>query len=302
MKLVAQHLSKSYGEQLVVDDVSFDVRPGEILGILGPNGAGKSTVVGMCYGSVKPTGGDVWVGSHHIQHEGRTARRHIGVVPQEGDLDRDFTVYDNISVFCGLYGMSLADARRRTDELLREFGLLDHSSKVPDQLSGGLRRRASLVRALVARPSILFLDEPTTGLDPDARQDFWRLISQLRREGCGILLTTHYMDEAERLCDRVLLMQRGRNVREGSPSELIHALVGNELFEVEGVSEDALKSRLSAFSTQIRKFGVGFTIGFEHSDRQAIADTLAIMDSKRVTQRRANLEDVFLSLTGEALT
>ncbi|MCP2732530.1 ABC transporter ATP-binding protein [Limnofasciculus baicalensis] len=199
MKLQVYDLWKSYGEHSVVQGVNFTLNPGEIIGLLGPNGAGKTTTVAMLYGTVKPSRGFVQLGEYQIQAQGKDARTFMGIVTQEDNLDPDFSVIENLIFFAHHYRITGKAARERAGELLAQVGLSDYARNPIDELSGGMKRRLVLARALINHPKIVFLDEPTTGLDPDARQDFWRLVSQLKQSGCGILLTTHYMDEAQRL-------------------------------------------------------------------------------------------------------
>ena len=299
--LTAYDLWKTYGQRQVVQGVNFTLNPGEILGLLGPNGAGKTTTVGMLYGCVIPTRGFVQLGQYQVQSQGRVARASMGIVTQEDNLDPDFTVFENLVYFAHHYRIRGKAARNRAGELLAQVGLQDYASNRVDELSGGMKRRLVLARALINNPQIVFLDEPTTGLDPDARQDFWKLVSQLRQNGCGVLLTTHYMDEAQRLCDRLILLQQGKMIDEGTPEELIERTVGREVVEIEGVDEQILQELAARTGTWYRSFGSGYLIGLPIDNPQSLWEHLSNNAPERLMRRRTNLEDVFLRLTGTSL-
>jgi lipooligosaccharide transport system ATP-binding protein len=298
--LKAYDLWKFYGDRQVVQGINFTLHPGEILGLLGPNGAGKTTTVGMLYGSVIPSRGFVQLGSHQVRAQGRQARSQMGIVTQEDNLDPDFSVFDNLTFFAHHYRIRGKAARQRAGELLAQVGLQDYARNRIDELSGGMKRRLVLARALINHPKVVFLDEPTTGLDPDARQDFWKLLIQLKQSGCGVLLTTHYMDEAQRLCDRLILLQQGRTIDEGTPEELIERTVGREVVEVEGMDEGTLQQLAQQYQTWCRSFGNSYLIGLPVENPQPLWETLSAT-SERLTRRPTNLEDVFLRLTGVTL-
>lgn len=299
--LVAYDLWKSYSSRTVVEGVNFTLNPGEILGLLGPNGAGKTTIVGMLYGTVRPSRGFVQLGHNQIQVQGRDARAQMGIVTQEDNLDPDFNVWENLMYFAHHYRITGKAARQRTGELLAQVGLQDYASYRIDQLSGGMKRRLVLARALINQPQVVFLDEPTTGLDPDARQDFWRLVSQLKQNGCGVLLTTHYMDEAQRLCDRLLLLQQGKMLDQGTPTELIERTVGLEVVEIAGISESFIQQLAHQAGTWYRPFGTSYLVGLPVDNPQSLWEQLNAIVPDQLTRRRTNLEDVFLRLTGAAL-
>ena len=301
MALTVYDLWKNYGSRQVVQGVNFTLNPGEILGLLGPNGAGKTTTVGMLYGAVVPSRGFVQLGQHQVQAQGRVVRASMGIVAQEDNLDPDFTVIENLIHFAHHYRITGKAARNRAGELLAQVALQDYANNRVDELSGGMKRRLVLARALINHPQVVFLDEPTTGLDPDARQDFWRLVSELKQSGCGVLLTTHYMDEAQRLCDRLILLQDGKTIDEGTPAELIERTVGQEVVEIEGISESTLQQFAHQYQTWYRAFGSGYLIGLPINNPQSLWEQLNTSPSERLSRRRTNLEDVFLRLTGTSL-
>jgi lipooligosaccharide transport system ATP-binding protein len=286
----------------VVQGVEFSLHSGEVLGLLGPNGAGKTTTVGMLYGAVTPSQGYVQLGEYRIPGDNRLARAQVGVVTQDDNIDPDFTIYQNLLHFAHHYRMVGRKARQRAEEVLEQVNLTSHANYRVDEISGGMRRRLVLARALLNHPKVIFLDEPTTGLDPEARQDFWKIVTELKRQGCGVLLTTHYMDEAQRLCDRLILLQSGRIIDEGTPLELIHRIVGHEVVEIEGVPHDQLEAIASCASVWGRSFGSDYLMALPEHDSNVLWDQIVATQPEKLTRRRANLEDVFLRLTGSALS
>lgn len=300
--LIASDLWKSYYGKDVVCGVNCRVEGGEVLGFLGPNGAGKTTTVGMLYGAVLPAKGKVTFRDFVLPAQAREARFYMGIVTQDDSLDPDFSVRDNLIVFSRYYGITGKAAARRADELIEKVELKDHVNHRPDELSGGLRRRLVLARALINNPRLIFLDEPTTGLDPESRQAFWKLVIQLRTEGCGVILTTHYMDEAQRLSDRLILMQQGSIVDEGKPEPLIEKVVGTEVAEIEGVSGSVLEEiARAADNAWLRPFGSGYLMAIPPDYRHNILTHFEQLNASSLTVRKANLEDVFLRLTGDKL-
>ncbi len=301
MALKVYDLWKTYGSRQVVQGINFTLNPGEILGLLGPNGAGKTTTVGMLYGAVVPSRGFVQLGQNQVLVSGRQARASMGIVTQEDNLDPDFTVFENLVHFAHHYRIIGKAARNLAGELLAQVGLQDYASNRIDELSGGMKRRLVLARAMINNPQVVFLDEPTTGLDPDARQDFWRVVTQLKQRGCGVLLTTHYMDEAQRLCDRLILLQDGKMIDQGTPDELIERTVGREVAEIEGIDEQTLQQLAYQVETWYRPFGSSYLIGLPVDNPQLLWEQLSATAPQRLTRRRTNLEDVFLRLTGASL-
>jgi lipooligosaccharide transport system ATP-binding protein len=299
--LIAYGLWKTYGNHPVVQGIQFAINPGEVLGLLGPNGAGKTTTVGMLYGAVKPSQGFVQVGISQVESDGRVARQQMGIVTQDDNLDMDFTVIENLIHFAHHYRIVGQQARQRAGEVLAMVNLENYAKRSPKELSGGMKRRLVLARALLNRPKVIFLDEPTTGLDPEARQDFWKIVLDLRQQGCGVLLTTHYMDEAQRLCDRLLLLQQGKVINEGSPEQLIESTIGHEVVEVEGILPEDLQALLTPYAVWCRPFGNGFLLALP-PEPEPLWNQLMSSRPRRLTRRLANLEDVFLRLTGSVLS
>ncbi|HSA59756.1 MAG TPA: ABC transporter ATP-binding protein [bacterium] len=217
----ARDLVKRYDGFTAVDGISFDVRKGECFGFLGPNGAGKTTTMRMIYGFSAPTSGALEVLGMPVSQNARAIKRRVGIAPQELSLDPDLLVLQNLLIYASYFDIPKAEARKRADELLQFFHLLDKKNEKLDHLSGGMKRRLLVARALINKPEVLVLDEPTTGLDPQSRHDMWERVRDLKRQGVTTILTTHYMEEAEELCDRIVLIDHGKIVEEGRPDDLI---------------------------------------------------------------------------------
>ena len=295
----AEHLRKTFGELVAVDDLSFTVAAGECFGILGPNGAGKTSTIRMVYGFSPLAAGTLRVFGLDITREFRAIKARIGVCQQENNLDPELTVLQNLLVFARYFNIPAAEAGRRASELLK-FMTLDHreNSRAVD-LSGGMVRRIVMARALLNRPELLILDEPTTGLDPQSRHLVWERLEELRANGLTILLTTHYMEEASRLCDRLIIMDGGRLLVEGKPAELVRRHVGRHVLEVAG-PEAGLAEFLTQRSVPYESFGHRLIITIEDGSDlyREISERLC---SGACTMRMATLEDVFLRLTGREL-
>lgn len=230
--LEARGLTKRYGDRVVVDHLDLTCTEGNVLGLLGANGAGKTTTLRMLYGFVPPDEGTIrYAGKSFAEHRAE-AKRAIGVCTQDDSLDYDFTVSQNLSIYASYFRPKVPDLRNRIDALLDRFALRAYADQSPHVLSGGFVRRLLIARSIIHDPSVLFLDEPTTGLDPSARLDVWELIDSLRAEGLGIVLTTHYMDEAERLSDELLVIHRGRSVAHGEPHHVIDSVLGDHVVVV----------------------------------------------------------------------
>ena len=303
----ALHLRKRYGETTVVDDVSFAIAPGECLGVIGPNGAGKTTTIRMCLGLTAPDGGAVHFtptpGSAplHMPRDALAIKAQLGVVTQFDTLDPDFTCAENLRVFGRYFGLKGAVMDERVPQLL-EFGALSHKADAkPGELSGGMKRRLSLARALVNNPRLLLLDEPTTGLDPQARHLMWERLQLLLQQGKSILLTTHFMDEAERLCSRLLVLDHGKKIAEGRPRELIAQHLEPDVVEVFGVGAVALAGDAALRALAARVEISGETVFFYTQNAQPLLQALGQHGHLRTLHRPANLEDLFLKLTGRQI-
>jgi len=295
-------LHKRYGDSEVVAGLSFAVEPGSCFGLLGPNGAGKTTTLRLCLGLTAPDAGDISLADRSIPADAQVARAKVGVVPQFDNLDPDFTCAENLLVFGRYFGLKDADVRRRIPSLLEFASLNSKADARIATLSGGMKRRLTLARALVADPDIVFLDEPTTGLDPQARHLIWERLKQLKSAGKTLILTTHFMDEAERLCDRLIVIDHGRKIAEGSPRELIATHIEPQVIEV----FDEAAGKLPTFVEQHRQLAErveqsGETAFFYCRDPQPLLAALASADSLRYVHRASNLEDVFIKLTGREL-
>lgn len=293
----ARALTKHFGTSEVVSGIDFEVRAGRCFGLLGPNGAGKTTTLRMIQGVSDPTGGELSVLGYLV--EGRAVRQRMGIVPQIDNLDPDFTVVENLRVYAAYFRLRGFDLDARIDELVKFVELGDKRDVRIDTLSGGMRRRLSIARALVNDPELLILDEPTTGLDPQVRHMIWARLRDLKASGKTLLLTTHYMEEAERLCDELIVMDRGRILDRGSPVELIARHVQGEVIEVRGSSRQI--SGLLESVPEVRSEEVGDTIYLYTDKSEALVERLKGEPGLFYLHRPANLEDVFLKLTGREL-
>ena len=297
----AHRLSKRYGAATVVDDLSFEIAPGECLGVIGPNGAGKTTTIRMCLGLTAPDGGTIdALGGLSMPRDARAIKAQLGVVSQFDTLDPDFSCAENLMVYARYFGMRRAQIAPRIPQLL-EFAALSHKADArPGELSGGMRRRLSLARALVNDPKLLMLDEPTTGLDPQARHLMWERLQLLLQQGKSILLTTHFMDEAERLCSRLLVLDHGRKIAEGRPRDLIAEHLEPDVVEVYGNGALGLaQSPLKDYAARVEVSGE--TVFFYTQDARGLLGALASHSGMRTFHRPANLEDLFLKLTGRQI-
>ena len=295
-----KNLHKSYAGQRVVDDISLSIKRGECYGLLGPNGAGKTTTLRLLLGLTDPDGGSVNMLNLAVPRHAREARVRVGVVPQIDNLDPDFTVNENLLVYGRYFGMTDAEINARIPSLL-EFANLSHKrdAMVPT-LSGGMKRRLSLARALVNDPDIIFLDEPTTGLDPQARHLIWQRLMELTAQGKTLLLTTHFMEEAERLCHRLAILDHGRMIAEDAPSALIRHHIEPMVVEVFGDQVSVWAQAHAAKYSQ--RFEVSGETAFCYvEDAQPLLTHLQEHSGLRYLHRPANLEDVFIKLTGREM-
>jgi lipooligosaccharide transport system ATP-binding protein len=302
--IVARGLEKRFGAFVAVDGIDVHVEAGEAFGFLGPNGAGKTSTMRMI-GCVSPrSGGELSVLGLDPATDGSRIRARLGVVPQEDTLDLELTVRENVLIYGRYFDLPRAEIRSRADELLEFVQLTDRGADRVDNLSGGMKRRLTIARALVNRPDLVLLDEPTTGLDPQARHLVWDRLYRLKRQGATLVLTTHYMDEAEQLCDRLVIMDGGRIVAEGSPRQLIDEHATREVVELRFRSEAAQHAalpRLRATGTRIEELAdrvLLYTDTGEADVERLQADGL---ETEALLIRRASLEDVFLTLTGRTL-
>jgi lipooligosaccharide transport system ATP-binding protein len=294
-----EHLHKKFGDNLVVNDLSLAIQPGECLGVIGPNGAGKTTTIRMCLGQAGPDSGRIEAFGLPIPQQVREAKKRIGVVTQFDSLDPDFTCAENLRVYGRYFGLPRQVIEERVPKLLEFSALQAKANARPGELSGGMKRRLSLGRALINDPDLLLLDEPTTGLDPQARHLMWERLQNLLQQGKSILLTTHFMDEAERLCDRLLVLDHGRKIAEGEPRQLIREHLESDVVEVYG--DGARQASLAHAPLASRVETSGETVFFYLRDPKPLLDVLSQDHSVRYLHRPANLEDLFLKLTGRQI-
>lgn len=296
----ASELTKKYQDFLAVDHIDFRVYKGECVGFLGPNGAGKTTIVRMIYCFLKPTAGKLSVAGLDVYSKCREIKAKIGVAPQEDNLDPDFTVLNNLTTYARYFDIPKQEALKRTQEQLKFFQLEEKSNVPIMALSTGMKRRLIFARALINQPQALLLDEPTTGLDPQARHLVWDEVRHLRKQGVTIILTTHYMDEAQILCDRILIVDQGKIIEQGTPMELIKKHVGNEVLELD-YDEKLVPMLKEAFpDSRIERIGERMQV-FTDQAHGVFEDFLLKHKLQNVMIRNANIEDVFLKLTGRGL-
>ncbi|MDY7031400.1 MAG: ATP-binding cassette domain-containing protein [Thermodesulfobacteriota bacterium] len=295
----AENLKKTFGDFVAVNDISFQVLRGECFGMLGPNGAGKTSTIRMIYGFSPMSGGDLSVFGLDMPRGIRQIKARIGVCQQENNLDPDLSVLQNLEVFARYFDIPRKEARKRAEELLAFIGLNQHKKAKVTELSGGMMRRLVLARSLINSPDLLILDEPTTGLDPQSRHQVWERLEMLRSQGLSILLTTHYMDEAFRLCDRLIIMDHGRILVLGEPAELIEEYLGRNVIEVAEPSEELL-AHIKSRGLEYEDMGHRLIIYSGDCDNlfHEITDTYC---KEECILRTSTLEDVFLRLTGRDL-
>ena len=298
--LAVSNLRKFYGEREVVAGVSFELKRGECFGLLGPNGAGKTTTLRLCLGLTDPDAGSITLLDTPVPDKAREARRRVGVVPQMDNLDPDFTAAENLLVYGRYFGMADSETRKRIPDLLEFAGLAQRGDSKIQTLSGGMKRRLTLVRALINDPDLIVMDEPTTGLDPQARHLIWDRLKRLLAQGKTIFLTTHFMDEAERLCDRLIIMDHGKVIIQGPPRELVAQHIEPQVVEVYG---DGLDHWLNHFAKpRAKRVEITGETAFCYGDGlEPLLQNLQSQTALRYLHRPANLEDVFLKLTGREL-
>jgi lipooligosaccharide transport system ATP-binding protein len=302
----ARGLRKSFGDFEAVKGIDVEVRRGEAFGFLGPNGAGKSSTMRMIAAVSPVTGGELRILGMDPEHDGPTVRSRLGVCPQEDTLDTELTVRDNLYVYGRYFGIPRGEVRTRAEELLDFVQLTEKADAMVEDLSGGMKRRLTIARSLINRPDLLLLDEPTTGLDPQARHVVWERLFRLKQQGVTLVLTTHYMDEAEQLCDRLVVMDKGLIVAEGSPLELIRAHSTREVAELrfgvadEGQSHDALAEKIADLG-RVEVLPDRLLVYSEDGEEVIAKVHERGLAPAAVLVRRSTLEDVFLSLTGRTL-
>ncbi|MBP2029899.1 lipooligosaccharide transport system ATP-binding protein [Methanohalophilus levihalophilus] len=296
--IVAENLKKHFNGFVAVDDVSFTVNSGEVFGFLGPNGAGKTTTMRMIQCVSPLDGGKLEVFGLDVSKKHREIKSFMGVVPQENNLDPDFSVYKNLYVFSRYFDIPKAEAEKRIGELLEFVQLNEKKDTVTDALSGGMKRRLILARALINNPKLLMLDEPTVGLDPQSRHIMWDKLRELKKNGATIVMTTHYLEEAAQLCDRLVVMDNGKILVEGTPEDIIQENIGSDIVE----TEDSEEIRTCLENNKARYEVIGDIIQIYTSHPQMITDRLMNECTLvKITARKATLEDVFLKLTGRKL-
>ena len=295
----ARGLRKTFRDVVAVDGIDFEVRRQECFGFLGPNGAGKTTTVRMAHCFMAPTAGELRVLGDDVTQHPRRVKAQLGVCPQDNNLDPDLTVFDNLRVFARYFDIGAGRARRRAEELLAFIGMTTRRNAAVEDLSGGMKRRLLIARALLNEPKVLILDEPTTGLDPQARHQIWETVIQLKKGGTTVLLTTHYMDEAQHLCDRLVIMDHGRILLEGPPQQLIRDHIGANVIEIDSTDPsfaEYLRSRNIAFERSATHYYI-----FVKDGGREFRELAACGQAEACVLRTANLEDVFLKATGREL-
>ncbi len=301
--ITAKGLRKTYGDFVAVDSIDFEVKRGESFGLLGPNGAGKSTTMRMITSTLQRTAGELQILGKDPDKFGPEIRAHLGVVPQQDNLDRQLKVWENLLVYGRYFGLSRKFLNAKIDELLAFAQLEEKRNVKTDELSGGMKRRLTIARGLVNEPEILLLDEPTTGLDPQARHILWDRLFRLKELGVTLVLTTHYMDEAEQLCDRIVVMDKGRIMAEGSPPELIKKYSSKEVLEVRFGSQGnaAAAKKLAKVGDRLEVLPDRILVYTENGEKTLEKVTKLGLNPVTSLVRRSSLEDVFLRLTGRTL-
>ena len=295
----ATDLVKCYGDLCAVNGVDFTVHPRDFLGFLGPNGAGKTTLMKMIYCLVEPTSGRLRVFDTDVRADPRRIKARLGVVPQENNLDPDLTVWDNLLVYSRYFGLRGAEVERRARELLDFMELWDKRDTVIGKLSGGMKRRLVISRALLNEPEVVILDEPTTGLDPQVRHLIWDRLLELREQGLTFLLTTHYMEEAENLCDRLLIMDNGCIIARGRPLDLVREHVGE--FVLELMADPRLEAEIAQAHPDLGRQRSGQRLYLYAAGAEQLAPLVQRYGSRESRLRPTSVEDVFLKLTGREI-
>jgi len=299
----ARGLTKKFGDFTAVDGIDFDVAKGESFGLLGPNGAGKSTTMRIIAATSRRTSGTISILGRDPEEHGPQVRAHLGVVPQQDNLDTELTVTENLYIYGRYFGLSKKFVNKKVEELLAFAQLEEKKDVKVEALSGGMKRRLTIARALVSEPDILMLDEPTTGLDPQARHILWDRLFRLKEDGVTLIITTHFMDEAEQLCDRLVVMDKGKIMAEGSPAELIKQYATREVLEVRFGSDrnKEVAPILRQMCDRIEELPDRILLYVEDGESLLEAITAKKLHPNTSLVRRSSLEDVFLRLTGRSL-
>ena len=301
--IVVKNLVKQFGDFTAVNGINFSVKQGESFGLLGPNGAGKSSTMRIIGATSQRTSGEVLILGKDPEQAGPQIRAHLGVVPQQDNLDEELTCAENLYIYGRYFGLPKTTVKNKLDELLEFAQLLDKKNSKVKSLSGGMKRRLTIARALVSDPDILMLDEPTTGLDPQARHILWDRLFRLKEKGVTLLITTHHMDEAEQLCDRLMVMDKGEIMAEGSPSELIKKYSTKEVLEVRFGSDrnSQMVEQLQSFADRLEELPDRLLLYTESGEDLLAKIVAANIHPNTSLVRRSSLEDVFLRLTGRSL-
>jgi lipooligosaccharide transport system ATP-binding protein len=301
--IVVKNLVKQFGDFTAVNGINFSVKQGESFGLLGPNGAGKSSTMRIIGATSQRTSGEVLILGKDPEQAGPQIRAHLGVVPQQDNLDEELTCAENLYIYGRYFGLPKSTVRNKLEELLEFAQLLDKKNSKVKSLSGGMKRRLTIARALVSDPDILMLDEPTTGLDPQARHILWDRLFRLKEKGVTLLITTHHMDEAEQLCDRLMVMDKGEIMAEGSPTELIKKYSTKEVLEVRFGSErnSQMVEQLQSFAERLEELPDRLLLYTESGEDLLARIVAANIHPNTSLVRRSSLEDVFLRLTGRSL-
>jgi len=301
--IVVKNLVKQFGDFTAVNGINFSVKQGESFGLLGPNGAGKSSTMRIIGATSQRTSGEVLILGKDPEQAGPQIRAHLGVVPQQDNLDEELTCAENLYIYGRYFGLPKITVKNKLDELLEFAQLLDKKNSKVKSLSGGMKRRLTIARALVSDPDILMLDEPTTGLDPQARHILWDRLFRLKEKGVTLLITTHHMDEAEQLCDRLMVMDKGEIMAEGSPSELIKKYSTKEVLEVRFGSDrnSQMVEKLQSFAERLEELPDRLLLYTESGEDLLAKIVAANIHPNTSLVRRSSLEDVFLRLTGRSL-
>jgi lipooligosaccharide transport system ATP-binding protein len=303
--IIAKNLSKKFGDVIAVNEIDFTIYHGECFGFLGPNGAGKTSTIRMIYGFSPMSSGVLKVMGMDIKKSARKIKERIGVVSQENNLDTDLTLLENLMVYSRYFNIPRKEARKRSQELIEFMQLQDKIKSRVDDLSGGMKRRLVLARALINSPGLLLLDEPTTGLDPQARHLLWQRLRSLKTSGVSMVLNTHYMEEAAQLCDRIAVMDQGKIITTGQPREMVLEHVGAEVIELRAAPslDQEIASTLEGLGLKTERFGDTFYIYLpaEKGLLKELTQRLIPLNHQEMIHRQATLEDLFLQLTGRDL-